>query len=244
MVFQCFKYSAAKRVDYELAQAKFKVTTHFFQSHVESRWSILEDVVVRLEEQLPALKQYCLKDLSVKEKESGRVKTICQILQDKLILAKMYVIKSVLELFSRITRMFQMSELLIHILYDEMSTLVLHLMRRCLTLDAIGDKSGKELYEVDLDKKENWLREVIFGEAAKTELKKLKDGKNISDASYSSFYRRVKQLYRKGISELLKTFPLNNSLLRYLQMLTLSPEKPCSRRNQSGKLPPGSRPSR
>ena len=126
-MFQCFKYSAAKRENYELAQAKVKVTSHFFLRHVESRWTTLEDVVVRLAEQLPTLK-----DLSDKEKESGRVKTICQILRDKLILAEMYFMKSVLELFSRITRMFQMTEPLIHILYDEMSTLVLQLMR-CLT---------------------------------------------------------------------------------------------------------------
>ena len=86
----------------------------------------------------------------------------------------------------------------------------------CLTLEAIGDKSGRELYEVDLDKKENWLREVNIGEAAKTELKKLKDGRKISDTSYSSFFRRAKQLYRTGISELLRTFPLKNSLRLYL----------------------------
>jgi len=115
--------------------------------------------------------------------------------------------------------MFQMFEPLIHILYDEMSTLVLQLMRRCLTTDATGVKSGKELYEVDLDKKENWLREVNVGEVAKTELKKLKDGKKISDASYSAFFRRAKQLYWKGISKLLRTFALKNSLLCYLQVL-------------------------
>ena len=97
--------------------------------------------------------------------------------------------------------MFQTSEPLIHILYDEMSTLVLQLMRRCLTPEPIGDKSGKELYEVDLDKKENWLREVNIGEAAKTDLKKLKDGK-IMEVSYSSFFRRAKQLYRKCISDI------------------------------------------
>ena len=50
-VFQCFKYFAGKREDYELAQAKVKVTTHFFLRHVESRWTTLEDVVVRLAEQ-------------------------------------------------------------------------------------------------------------------------------------------------------------------------------------------------
>ena len=88
--------------------------------------------------------------------------------------------------------MFQTSEPLIHILYDETSTLVLQLMRRCLT-----PEGRKELYEVDLDKKENWLREVNIGEAAKTELKKLRDGKQVSDASYSSFFRRAKQLYRR-----------------------------------------------
>ena len=92
-------------------------------------------------------------------------------------------------------------------------------MRRCLTPEATGDTSGKELYEVDLDKKVNWLREVKIGETAKTELKKLKDGKKISNASYSSFFRRAKQLYRKGISELFRTFPLKNSLLRYPQVL-------------------------
>ena len=47
--------------------------------------------------------------------------------------------------------MFETSEPLISILYDEMSTLVLQLMRRCLTPETIGDKSGKELYEVDLE---------------------------------------------------------------------------------------------
>jgi len=71
----------------------------------------------------------------------------------------------------------------------------------------------------NVDKKENWLREVNIGEAAKTELKKLKDGKKTSDASYSSFFRRAKQLYGKGISELHRTFPLKNSLRRYLQVL-------------------------
>ena len=81
------------------------------------------------------------------------MKKICQILQDRLILAEMYFIESVLELSSRITRMFQTSERLIHLLYNEMSTLVLQLMRRCLTPEAFGDKSGKELYYVDLDKK-------------------------------------------------------------------------------------------
>ena len=207
-VFQCFKYSVAEREDYELAQGKVKITTHFFLRHVESRWTTLEDVVVRLAEQLPALKQYFLKELSDKEKEIGRVKTICQILQDKLILAEMYFIKSVLELFSRITRIFRTSEPRIHILYDAMSTLVLQVMRRCLTPEAIGDKSGKELYAVDVDKKENWMREVNIGEAAKTELKKLKDGKKILDASYTPFFRRAKQLYRKGNSELLRTYPL------------------------------------
>ena len=58
--------------------------------------------------------------------------------------------------------MFETSEPITHILYDEMSTLVLS---ADVTSEAIGDKSGKELCEVDLDKKENWLREVKIGEA-------------------------------------------------------------------------------
>ena len=217
-VFQCFKHSAAKREDYELAQAKVKVTAHFFLRHVESRWTTLEDVVVRLAEQLPALKQYFLKDLPAKEIESRRVKTIYQILQDKLNLAEMYFIRSVLELFTRITRMFQTSAPLIHILYDEMNTLVVQLMRKCLKPEAIGERTGKDLYKVDLEKKENWKREVDIGEAAKAELKKLKNDKKISDASYSSFFRRAKQLYQKAISELLRTLPLKNSLLYCLQV--------------------------
>ncbi|KAJ8033724.1 Myelin transcription factor 1 [Holothuria leucospilota] len=76
-------------------------------------------------------------------------------------------------------------------------------------------------HQFDLEKKENWKREVNIGEAAKAELKKLHDDKKISDASYSSFFRRTKQLYQKAISELLRTFPLKNSLLRYLQVFHL-----------------------
>ena len=56
----------------------------------------------------------------------------------------------------------------------------------------------------------------------KTELNKLKDGKKMSGASSSSFFRRANQLYRKGMSELLRIFPLHNSLLRYLQVLHLT----------------------
>ena len=68
-MFQCIKYSAAKREDYELSHAKVKVTTRFFLRVVGSSWSHLEHVV-RLAEHLPALKQYFPKDMSDKEKES------------------------------------------------------------------------------------------------------------------------------------------------------------------------------
>ena len=71
--------------------------------------------------------------------------------------------------------MFQTSAPLIHILYDEMNTLVVHLMRRCLKPEAIGDKSGKEL----LDKKENWLREVNIEWTAVKQLNNWLDDVNI-----------------------------------------------------------------
>lgn len=66
--------------------------------------------------------------------------------------------------------MFQSSSSLIHILYDEMSTLVIQFMHRCLTQQAIRERSGKYL-----EKEENWLCEVNIGEAAHKELKKLRD---------------------------------------------------------------------
>lgn len=59
----CVKYLASKREECKLAQTKINVRAHFLLCHVESMWMTLEDVVERLGEQLPALKQYLLKDM-------------------------------------------------------------------------------------------------------------------------------------------------------------------------------------
>ena len=66
-LFYYFKSSAVMREDYEKAQSHEGIKKHIFIRHVPSRWLTLNDVIERLDEQLPALKYYFLKSKFVSE---------------------------------------------------------------------------------------------------------------------------------------------------------------------------------
>jgi len=127
-VFYLFKYSAARREDYEAVQKSKGIKGHVFLRHVSSRWTTLEDVTERLMEQLPALTEYFLRTLTDKERENDRIKRICGVLSNKLLKCELLFMKSVLSMFNRFNKLIQSEGPLIHILYDEMNTLILSLM--------------------------------------------------------------------------------------------------------------------
>ena len=133
-------------------------------------------------------------------------------------------------MFNRFNKLIQSEGPLIHILYDEMNTLILSLMRRALTEGAIGRKTGKQLGSIDLTNRDVWLPKVDIGEAASREIKAMRESKRISEGSYLAFFKRAKLFYSEAIGKLLKTFPMDNQSLHDLQVL-----HPLARQSESAK---------
>ena len=59
-----FKLSAARREDYRSVSELTDVTTHYIIKHCQTRWLILDKVLVRIIKQYENLKEYFLKTLS------------------------------------------------------------------------------------------------------------------------------------------------------------------------------------
>ena len=221
-LFQFFKYSPGKREEFEAVQEKLGIKNHVFLRHVECRWLSLQDVAIRLEEQLPAIVHFFRKSKFVSEvtkQTNERVKRMLRILENKLLLVEIQFLKSAMVIFTRITRLFQSETPLIPILHDELSTLVSTLMRRFLKPEVVGKKTGASLYDIEINDSRNHLTKADIGQEAAATLNRLLSRGKISQRDYVEFYARSQKFYARCVSLLLKSLPLKNTILRDLQVL-------------------------
>ena len=221
-LFQFFKYSPGKREEFETVQEKLGIKNHVFLRHVECRWLSLQDVAIRLEEQLPAIVHFFRKSKFVSEvtkQTNERVKRMLRILENKLLLVEIQFLKSAMVIFTRITRLFQSETPLIPILHNELSTLVSTLMRRFLKPEVVGKKTGASLYDIEINDSRNHLTKADIGQEAAATLNGLLSRGKISQRDYVEFYARSQKFYARCVSLLLKSLPLKNTILRDLQVL-------------------------
>ena len=122
-LFYYFKSSAVRREDYEKAQSHEGIKKHIFIRHVPSRWLTLNDVIERLDEQLLALKYYFLISKFVSE-TNERIMKMYLLLNDKMLQVEIEFFKSIMAVFTRVTRLFQTVYPLIYNLYDELILLL------------------------------------------------------------------------------------------------------------------------
>lgn len=212
-MFYLFKASPVKREDFEKVQDKFKIVNHVFFRHISSRWLTLEDVTNRLIEQHPALQHYILVSNLITDKErqkNERIRKLVEILGKPILVPEMLFLKSVLPIFTKFTRLFQAEAPLIHILYDELSTLILTLLGRFLKEEILVGKSGAQLYEIDFRSSENRLKKPFVGQETTQALLSLKEKKKLTDSDIRYFYLRVLTFYIDSVESLLKTLPLEN----------------------------------
>ena len=71
-----FKLSAARREDYRSVSELTDVTTHYIIKHCQTRWLILDKVLVRIIKQYENLKEYFLKTLSTLPGFKGKMESI------------------------------------------------------------------------------------------------------------------------------------------------------------------------
>lgn len=210
-LFYLFKNSPAMREDYEKCQDKMGIVKHVFIRHVSSRWLTLEDVTERIFEQLPALKSFFTQ---IKEKDkTDRIKNICRILEDKFLETEILFLKMVLPVFTSFNRMFQAKAPLIHMLHNEMENIIWKLASKFFKPDYIASMKTKSVSELILDKP-NFAEQPNIGVKAQDKLKFLHRKQKISDAERLKFYYRCQQFYVHAVKYLLKTLPLNNTILK------------------------------
>jgi len=162
-----------------------EITNHVFLRHLPSRWLTLEQVTERLIEQLPALKKFFLSVCPANNESAQRIR---QILRNKVLLAEMYFLKSIMAVFTKVTHLFQCEAPLIHILHDELSTLVLTLLRRFVKPDVIGEKHGAQLYDIEFKNSDFQIKFPDLGHDSKAHLKELLSENKISKDEYLSNY--------------------------------------------------------
>ena len=213
-----FKYSTCRTADFRFTQLEEDVEQHVFIRHVPTRWLTLGPVIDRITEQWAPLCSY-FNELSKKpEKEQPKCKAFKSVhakLQSKSTLAELLFIQSVRPCFEHFLTVFQDQVPLIHILYDEMETLVTTLMSRFIEPQHYQNKSGEQLVDVDVTARQNQLKDedLIVGEMTTNKLKKMDHGEK------KRFYLSVRKFYSTLVKYLITRFPLRNEFIRSVRCL-------------------------
>ncbi|CAF1507253.1 unnamed protein product [Rotaria sp. Silwood1] len=107
---------------------------------------------------------------------------------------------------------------LVHVLYHEMTELFRDVLSSFLKIDVVQHKSGQELLNITLDQSNLWRseKEIRIGE----QTTKLISSLNFDEKK--SFYQDVRKIYETIGNYLKKNLPLDNILLRDLQVLNYS----------------------
>lgn len=122
-VYYYFKHSAAQCGLLKEQQQVLGLPEAIFLRHVNCRWLSLVPAVDRLLEQIDALKSVLSANTPVRA--GGNIaKRLRSSLNDKTLCAKALFVKNAGELLTRFLKLFQGTEPLLHILYDEMVMLL------------------------------------------------------------------------------------------------------------------------
>lgn len=150
-IFQWFKTHICQREDYSLTLEDLGLNEEFFIRHVQCRWLTLVPALERLLKHWKPLCKYFLTDLPKKStkdrtnaqlKKNTRYQRICQFLSSKECLAQVQFLVCVGPLFDPFLKKFQKEEPMIHLLYEESSTLLKTFLNRFVKNDVVGNRTG------------------------------------------------------------------------------------------------------
>ncbi len=215
-VYQWFKLSAARREDFAALQEKKGVKTVGFLKHVECRWLTLEPAITRIIEQFDLLKQHFLTDLPKTDKSvagNSRYNRIKRHLESKDIPVQLHFLKSICVLFTTFLSYFQREEPLIHVLFDECTTLLRCVMGRFIRLEVIRQHDGEHLTEIDLEFPENQLKDIDIGKSAKKAMK------TIATEHHKLMLLGMKKFLIAATKHLQAKLPLHNTVIRHCRCL-------------------------
>lgn len=230
-IHQWFKYSAPRREDYSKVQELLDIDEHAFMRYVSSRWLSMVPVIQRVLEQYEGLREYFLKFLPQHEartcKNNQRYKQIENHLKDKMTLTKLHFVKSVgLNVTDFLTK-FQKEGPLIHLLHAELCDMLLRLLQKFMTNDALADHQDRTLLIVNVKDTSKCLSldQINIGHEARTSLNRVKSG--LPSGVLQTFYLDARSFYQSVTAYMQGHLPLNNSLVKNLQCLHPPTSRDC-----------------
>ncbi|XP_034248692.1 uncharacterized protein LOC117649763 [Thrips palmi] len=182
-IYEYFDGFPSRVEEYKKSQLETKVPDHVFIKHVTSRWLTLSGAAERLLEQWPAVVHFFLtvipksnSDSHKKIRETQRYKFIAGCLKDPTMQASVAFVIQSAKLFEGYSKLFQKSEPMIHILYDELLSLFVLLLGR-FCKPSLVSTSRSCLKEEFIKNKDNLvaLSDVECGDRAKSLLTQCKD---------------------------------------------------------------------
>lgn len=213
-LYYFFKRSAAQSEDFKQLQLEMNITQHVFMRHLSSRWLTLNESLYRFIEQFPALKAFFKRESKkFSTRESERWQRLCVAFSDKTVYAKALFLQNCSNLFSGFLLLFQKEEPLIHIIYDEMVSLVKKILGRFLVESAFKDNKGDKLKSIDLHQGQNWLPKPEIGSDTLVQISEL------SATEKSNFFLGARAFYIACAEYLLKSLPLENKFLERMKCL-------------------------
>ena len=171
-----FKLSATCRADYKSMVKITDVVAEYAMKHSTTSWVTLWKVLVRLIEQYDNLKEYFLTFLPTTSsfkanvEKSKRYERICESLNDDSTLCYSSFVAYFASDFESFLTKFQFMKPLIHILYEEMETLLWNVMTKFMKSKYLTNKKNGQKRAVAAN-------ELLLGQTADTDV--VKNLKNI-----------------------------------------------------------------
>ena len=226
-----FNYHPQFSEQFQHVQEIFNLEKHQLLRFIEVRFLSIYPVVNRAIEQHKAVKKMFVEEIPnnhrnvAKQPRAVRIRTA---LKNKYTLPSLYFIRNALEMFQKYEKLFQKSEVTIHLLYDKQIELYQTALMYLCPMDKIQNlKSADSLLSFDYNKAENVLplNQMTIG----TEAKKLIS--TFAESDRFVFLNGVKRFFIHICDELKQKLPLKNKVLANLRFL-----KPENRKTEGERM--------
>ena len=218
-----FRISPCKQEDFRNLSNDLNIDEEaLFLRHVDSRWLTLAPALERVLKRWEDAKEYFLQYIPSKKeykktlsnnKRYQRIQSALKSENRMLIQIKFLV--GVAPLLTKYLKVFQDEGPLVHVLFIEMKSLLVTLMKRFLKADVVNGKKAMELQTLVVTDEANQLplKEIDIGSEVTNQLKKLRKEEVIEQQ------KLMRTCYIKMTQYLQKKLPINSSLLQDLRCL-------------------------
>ena len=197
-----------------------EVEVHNFQQHTEVRWLSIGYAVKHILEQWDVITHFIeqLAKDSAKMPKMGnfkRVHTMLATMEKSVTRVSLEFLNDIVPVFKEFILLFQKECPVVHLLYDSICSVLLKLMRRFMTEQAIGNKYGSDLTLIECTDVKLQLpeKDIVIGTDVRKALKNLThDQQKYAMLGIWSFFGTT-------VTELQSKLPLKSELLRELGCL-------------------------